>query len=403
MNNSHLLINCKCISRMSERSNVNPHTLAMSHAVVNADREELVTCPYDPVHMISQMRLPYHLIKCRKNHNGKAYQQCPYDGKHVILRSKFQDHMNECDKRAIVEPQLVLEDSRTIEVPESQAQAIQQTLSNEWDLDVPSAATTNMRVTETLHNTFLVDSNNSQPRFPTDYKEQEFNSFNSPAGSNFDSPKTSNFNSPEASKFNSTEISQDSQSAPSAPSIPRRPNPQKKKFASKLEDVNQKQNVVKQDISYDNYGYNLQKSGKSSYGRGRAAASTGAQEFSVMNSQVGPSSYQIQNTAESYTESYTEGYTPLSLADTPPPPVSFGRGRGAPRFLEQPARRPGFTDKESLEKDKLKLLKKIRECKALEERLQSGEVLQENQVICNLLAEKAIDWIFLYKLHFSYK
>ena len=40
-------------------------TLKMS--VINSlDPEELVVCPYDPVHRVARKRMQYHLIKCRK-------------------------------------------------------------------------------------------------------------------------------------------------------------------------------------------------------------------------------------------------------------------------------------------------------------------------------------------------
>ena len=30
------------------------------------DPNELLTCPYDPVHRVAAKRFPYHLQKCRK-------------------------------------------------------------------------------------------------------------------------------------------------------------------------------------------------------------------------------------------------------------------------------------------------------------------------------------------------
>ena len=30
------------------------------------DPEELIVCPYDPVHKVARKRFTYHLIKCRK-------------------------------------------------------------------------------------------------------------------------------------------------------------------------------------------------------------------------------------------------------------------------------------------------------------------------------------------------
>ena len=86
--------------------------------------------------------------------------------KHVILKARFQDHMKECEKKAIIEPQLVLEDCRNIDIPESQAHAIQETLSNEWDLELPSAVSTNIPVTQTVYNTLHSLEKNSNARKP---------------------------------------------------------------------------------------------------------------------------------------------------------------------------------------------------------------------------------------------
>ena len=30
------------------------------------DPDELIPCPYDPVHMVARKRMPYHIMKCRK-------------------------------------------------------------------------------------------------------------------------------------------------------------------------------------------------------------------------------------------------------------------------------------------------------------------------------------------------
>lgn len=30
------------------------------------DPDELVTCPYDPVHRLQRKRMPYHIVKCKK-------------------------------------------------------------------------------------------------------------------------------------------------------------------------------------------------------------------------------------------------------------------------------------------------------------------------------------------------
>jgi len=126
----------------------------MSHAIVLADKDELLQCPYDPVHMVSQMRFPYHLIKCRKNHNGKEYNQCPFDAKHVILKKDFNYHVENCDKRTIIEPQLVPDCDRGegIVIPESKAKEIEKHLSCEWDIEAPTAR--NAQFQRSANNTF---------------------------------------------------------------------------------------------------------------------------------------------------------------------------------------------------------------------------------------------------------
>lgn len=369
----------------------------MSHAVVSADREELVQCPYDPVHMISQMRLPYHLIKCRKNHSGKEYQQCPYDGKHVILKARFQDHIRDCDKKAIIEPQLVLEDSRNIDIPESKAHEIQMTLSNEWDLDVPSAATTNFQCSQTFHTLEKnsrqghclaeVQGVNSFGATPTTSQLSGNSSLCPPSGATFHlSNETSQpYQNGAASRFPTNKVTAGALSGGiSEPKIPRKPNKQTTKMSS-----DSKESISKPFHENSENTYNPQ---KSSFGRGRVASQSCAQNFSLQNSQMGPSSYQIESNFSGHTDCFEPSVGPTSFEPTPgssfePTPVSsFGRGRGSSKFAEQsPVRRPGFTEKQSLDKEKQKLLKKIRECKALEERLHAGEVLEQNQVIIILM------------------
>ena len=49
-----------------------------------------------------------------------------------------------------------MDDTRNLEllIPESQADKIQATLTNEWDLEMASTAATNGFVTQTAYNTF---------------------------------------------------------------------------------------------------------------------------------------------------------------------------------------------------------------------------------------------------------
>lgn len=40
------------------------------------DPDELVVCPYDPVHLVQRKRFQYHLIKCRKVRKARAAIHC---------------------------------------------------------------------------------------------------------------------------------------------------------------------------------------------------------------------------------------------------------------------------------------------------------------------------------------
>ena len=383
----------------------------MSHAVVDPDREVLIPCPYDPVHMISQMRFPYHLIKCRKNHNGREYSQCPYDAKHVILKSKFQDHLKTCNKRAIIEPQLVMDDSRNLEllIPESQANKIQATLSNEWDLEMPSAAATNRVVTQTVYNTFQSLGNGRGME-----QQQEVNSFSSGRTTGYATEnsygkqkKTTQWNGNNHGglsydkQYGNAELSSSTydyyQDKPdySEGVVPRKPNSSGKSKRPTTPETHNPAPFGASAISAGGYDTSTasgepprkpysssakslsinspdpQKPAKS-FGRGRGASRREKEEVNVVNMDMGPGSYVIQSLPEQI-DSYN-----------PPPVTSYGRGRGSANFNDQPTlRRPGMTEKgtmEMLEKDRIKLLKKIRETKLLEERLAGGEVLEDNQV-----------------------
>ena len=38
----------------------------MKEMVESYDPDELIACPFDPVHMVQRKRMPYHIVKCKK-------------------------------------------------------------------------------------------------------------------------------------------------------------------------------------------------------------------------------------------------------------------------------------------------------------------------------------------------
>lgn len=63
------------------------------------DPDELISCPYDPVHLVQRKRIQYHLMKCRKNFNVKDFRQCPFNARHVVPKPEFDYHIKTCDDR----------------------------------------------------------------------------------------------------------------------------------------------------------------------------------------------------------------------------------------------------------------------------------------------------------------
>lgn len=397
----------------------------MSHAVVNPDREELIQCPYDPVHMISQMRFPYHLMKCRKNHDGKEYMQCPFDAKHVFPKSRREEHLAVCDKKAIVEPQLVLDDgARNLQeiIPQSKASAFSDFLSNEWDEEAPSAGATKSTFSS-FSNPDLPDVNSFAavgPSSTNSFSAGAVSSSTRDAGNQHGSisdvsnyqqrgsysevprPRKPNNNGPGKNKYKSPSVS-NTNAVSSASSTYSSPKPQYNN--NNFNDVNRvSTNYYSEPPSYpsppstlaapDSYSSpgsggsspgSLRKPNKAtkslkpepigssysstsrSFGRGRARTTP---EVSVLNIEAEPGSYKLPE--------QIDYYNPPATTMT----SSFGRGRGA-AGSEQPLRRPGVTDQNArvvLEKEKMKLFKKIRQTKVLEEKLEAGEVLEDNQV-----------------------
>ncbi|XP_032992847.1 gametocyte-specific factor 1-like isoform X1 [Lacerta agilis] len=65
------------------------------------DPERLVQCPYDKNHQIRACRLPYHLVKCRKNNQKIARElaTCPYNARHRVPKQELKLHIASCENK----------------------------------------------------------------------------------------------------------------------------------------------------------------------------------------------------------------------------------------------------------------------------------------------------------------
>lgn len=58
-----------------------------------------VRCSFDSNHIILRSRMPYHIIKCVKNHPGHNKIQCPYDATEYIDSDELTNHLLTCESK----------------------------------------------------------------------------------------------------------------------------------------------------------------------------------------------------------------------------------------------------------------------------------------------------------------
>lgn len=72
------------------------------------DPDELVTCPFDPVHRVQRKRMPYHIVKCKKNFesSGINFKTCPFNERHIIPKGEYSYHLEHCEDKGRLAVQL---------------------------------------------------------------------------------------------------------------------------------------------------------------------------------------------------------------------------------------------------------------------------------------------------------
>ncbi|CAH1273000.1 GTSF1 [Branchiostoma lanceolatum] len=67
------------------------------------DPNEEFVCPYDPVHVIRASRMPYHLMKCRRNYAHNDMRTCPFNARHVVPIGEHRHHIANCPDRKVLD------------------------------------------------------------------------------------------------------------------------------------------------------------------------------------------------------------------------------------------------------------------------------------------------------------
>jgi len=62
-------------------------------------QEDVVVCPYDRAHKVTKARLPYHLVKCRRNHPEIPMQVCFFNLDHHVLEIDYEKHLLVCPSK----------------------------------------------------------------------------------------------------------------------------------------------------------------------------------------------------------------------------------------------------------------------------------------------------------------
>lgn len=67
------------------------------------DVNPFVSCPFNPLHRVSQSRLQAHIVKCEKNYPN--YKACPYNATHRFPEPEYTAHVTDCKARYAVFPE----------------------------------------------------------------------------------------------------------------------------------------------------------------------------------------------------------------------------------------------------------------------------------------------------------
>lgn len=56
----------------------------------------IVQCPFNKEHLVIRHRMPYHIVKCKKNYKGPPLETCAYNAMHMLPIEQMPKHLDEC-------------------------------------------------------------------------------------------------------------------------------------------------------------------------------------------------------------------------------------------------------------------------------------------------------------------
>lgn len=63
----------------------------------DTDEDDMAVCPFNGDHKLLRHRMPYHIVRCRRNYRGPALVACAFNAMHLMPAAQMADHLAECD------------------------------------------------------------------------------------------------------------------------------------------------------------------------------------------------------------------------------------------------------------------------------------------------------------------
>lgn len=60
-------------------------------------QDDMAVCPFNGDHKLVRHRMPYHIVRCRRNYRGPALVACAFNAMHLMPAAQMADHLAECD------------------------------------------------------------------------------------------------------------------------------------------------------------------------------------------------------------------------------------------------------------------------------------------------------------------
>lgn len=67
---------------------------------IRDNKTNMLQCPYNPYHVVTEARFLQHIIKCKKDYKGPALAECPFKSTHIMPKADLEKHLSTCPDAA---------------------------------------------------------------------------------------------------------------------------------------------------------------------------------------------------------------------------------------------------------------------------------------------------------------